>query len=268
MRGQWPSTTPPLKNLSLTSGLSARPPTIHTSARHSRRTQRWPHSPDPLTTQRRSTGPPSANASTSSSSFLTTFSAPVNALGGDHWSTALHWAATKGAVAVMAALIAHGADTSIRDSAGYEPVHIATQHGHTFAVIYLLALGTCVDVPERGRTSTRCCGLHTAATLNITDAAARGQPTQTARTAPARASCTTARARATRTLSVCCSSTAPTLRPRTARAKRVPTWLRARAACGLHACRPSTAVRPCSEKSGRASSGVRRSKLPSSCGAA
>lgn len=66
--------------------------------------------------------------------------APVNQLGGDHWSTALHWATCRGQIGTMALLIQRGADvTGLRDQQGYLPIHIAAQHGQTFALLFLLS---------------------------------------------------------------------------------------------------------------------------------
>lgn len=81
--------------------------------------------------------------------------APVNALGGEQWSTALHWAATKGHLEAMGLLLNYGADPTIRDQPGYTTLHLAAQHGQIFAILYLLSIGRN-EVDERdnfGRTA-------------------------------------------------------------------------------------------------------------------
>ncbi|PJF16788.1 Palmitoyltransferase [Paramicrosporidium saccamoebae] len=94
------------------------------------------------------------NDRTSILRYLLEKGAVVNSLGGEQWSTALHWATTKGHIDAMSTLVTFGADLALRDQPGYTALHLAAQHGQTLAVLYLLALG--VDVEERdgfGRTA-------------------------------------------------------------------------------------------------------------------
>lgn len=77
--------------------------------------------------------------------YLLENNAQINALAGDNWSTALHWASSKGHIDAMAMLVAFGADLAIRDQLGYTALHIAAQNGQSLGVVYLIALGADVD---------------------------------------------------------------------------------------------------------------------------
>lgn len=86
--------------------------------------------------------------------YLLEQGASVNALGGEQWSTALHWAASKGHLNTMALLVSFGADLAIRDQPGYTPLHLAAQHGQALAILYLLALKVPIDEGDSfGRTA-------------------------------------------------------------------------------------------------------------------
>ena len=78
----------------------------------------------------------------------------------DTGQTALHWAAVKGAVAVVVRLYRGGADLRARDSLGASAAVLAVQQGHLETLVLLLhwdaALGTLAD-------SNGCAVLHWAA---------------------------------------------------------------------------------------------------------
>ena len=72
----------------------------------------------------------------------------INATGQGGW-TALHFAAREGRSDVVAALLAHKGDPSIRTSKGEQPLHCAAEKGHV-AVVALLCTTPGVDVNAPG----------------------------------------------------------------------------------------------------------------------
>jgi ankyrin repeat protein len=70
----------------------------------------------------------------------------VNAKCNRDMSTALHWAASNGNCSIGLLLIENGADFTLFDGAGYAPIHIACQRGHSLFVSMLIELDkTLVD---------------------------------------------------------------------------------------------------------------------------
>ncbi|HVG84630.1 MAG TPA: ankyrin repeat domain-containing protein [Vicinamibacterales bacterium] len=95
--------------------------------------------------------------------------ADVNAAQGDGM-TALHWAAQKGDIELVAMLLSAGA--SVRATTrlgGYTPMHLASQAGHPRVVAALLAAGSPADV----RTATGASPLMLAARSGSVDTATR-----------------------------------------------------------------------------------------------
>lgn len=66
--------------------------------------------------------------------------AEVDALGGDLVATPLQWAARNGYIYVMQLLVEWGADPGIRDSQGYNSLHLATHSSGVMPLVYLLNL--------------------------------------------------------------------------------------------------------------------------------
>lgn len=51
-------------------------------------------------------------------------------------------------------LIKRSANPNLMDAQGYNPLHLASHAGHTFMMVYLLAVGVPVDSPDSmGRTA-------------------------------------------------------------------------------------------------------------------
>jgi len=79
--------------------------------------------------------------------------APVNAAEGDGM-TALHWAASKGKLALVKLLIDAGANVHATTRLGnYTPLLLAAEHGHAGAIQALLAAGAKVDAVDSTGTS-------------------------------------------------------------------------------------------------------------------
>lgn len=70
----------------------------------------------------------------------------VDAIGGDLNATPLQWAVRGGHQSMVALLMNHGADPSIKDGEGSAAIHIAAQYSFWPIVAYLVAKGVDVDV--------------------------------------------------------------------------------------------------------------------------
>lgn len=98
--------------------------------------------------------------------MLLSAGADPNAMVEKTLSTPLHWAAGLGLIGICSLLLMKGGAPGMPDGSGYMACHLAAQHGHTLAVLYLLSSGnTPVDAVDSGR---RTC-LHWAAIKNHPD---------------------------------------------------------------------------------------------------
>lgn len=77
--------------------------------------------------------------------FLLEQGANANALGGDLQAPPIHWAICKGLLKITALLIKFGADPGIKDTQGYDAMHICAQNSFPFIAIYLLANGANIE---------------------------------------------------------------------------------------------------------------------------
>jgi len=77
--------------------------------------------------------------------FYMSKGAIVDAIGGDLNATPLHWAVRQGHQSMVASLMRHGADPSIRDAEGSAALHIASQFSFWPIVAFLIAKGVDVD---------------------------------------------------------------------------------------------------------------------------
>ena len=75
-----------------------------------------------------------------------------------HGNTALHWASSLGNMAVVEALLAAGANASVRNNWGSTPVHMAVRNGKSTILQRLIAAGGNIDQQD----SSRCTPLHDA----------------------------------------------------------------------------------------------------------
>lgn len=71
--------------------------------------------------------------------------ADVNAIGGEHSSTPIMWAAQKSHYYIIHLLLQHGADPAQYDNQGYNALHLTTFDGNLFQLIILLHTGISVD---------------------------------------------------------------------------------------------------------------------------
>ena len=69
----------------------------------------------------------------------------MDALGGDLVATPVQWAARNGYLYVIQLLIAHGADPNIRDTQGYNTLHLVTHSSSIMPLLYLLHQPISVD---------------------------------------------------------------------------------------------------------------------------
>uniref|UniRef100_W5N3E2 Retinoic acid induced 14 n=1 Tax=Lepisosteus oculatus TaxID=7918 RepID=W5N3E2_LEPOC len=58
--------------------------------------------------------------------------------------SALHWAAAKGQVECLGAILAHGADASVLDASGSSPLHLAAKNNHQECALKLIQQSKCV----------------------------------------------------------------------------------------------------------------------------
>jgi ankyrin repeat protein len=85
------------------------------------------------------------NAQLATCRYLLEQGAEVDALGGDLVATPMLWAARSGYLYVIQLLIAHGADPNIRDTQGYNTLHLVTHSSSIMPLLYLLHQPISVD---------------------------------------------------------------------------------------------------------------------------
>jgi ankyrin repeat protein len=85
------------------------------------------------------------NAQISACKYLLDQGAEVDALGGDLVATPMQWAARNGYLYVIQLLIAHGADPNVKDSQGYNSLHLVTHSSVVMALLYMLQQPVAVD---------------------------------------------------------------------------------------------------------------------------
>ena len=85
------------------------------------------------------------NAQVPTCRYLLEQGAEVDALGGDLVATPVQWAARNGYLYVIQLLIAHGADPNIRDTQGYNTLHLVTHSSSIMPLLYLLHQPISVD---------------------------------------------------------------------------------------------------------------------------
>ena len=78
------------------------------------------------------------NAQAPATGYLLEQGAGVDALGGDLVATLMRWAARNGYLYVIQVLIAHGAYPNIRDTQGYNTLHLVTHSSSIMPLLYLL----------------------------------------------------------------------------------------------------------------------------------
>ncbi|KAK7045356.1 palmitoyltransferase akr1 [Paramarasmius palmivorus] len=94
------------------------------------------------------------NAQVPACRFLLEQGAEVDALGGDLVATPMQWAARNGYLYVIHLLISWGADPDIRDSQGYNTLHLVTHSSSVMPLLYLLHQPINVDSRDsQGHTS-------------------------------------------------------------------------------------------------------------------
>jgi palmitoyltransferase ZDHHC13/17 len=77
--------------------------------------------------------------------YLLEQGAEVDALGGDLVAPPVQWAARSGHLYVIQLLIAHGADPNIKDTQGYNTLHLVTHSSTVMPLLYLLHQPISVD---------------------------------------------------------------------------------------------------------------------------
>jgi palmitoyltransferase ZDHHC13/17 len=85
------------------------------------------------------------NAQVPACRYLLEQGAEVDALGGDLVATPMQWAARSGYLYVIQLLIAHGADPNIKDTQGYNTLHLVTHSSSIMPLLYLLHQPISVD---------------------------------------------------------------------------------------------------------------------------
>ncbi|CAG8476478.1 8423_t:CDS:2 [Diversispora eburnea] len=80
--------------------------------------------------------------------YLIDNGAEVDAFGGDLVATPLHWAARNGHLPTVTLLINHGADPNLRDSQGFNGLHLATHSSNSMLVLYLIFQDMDIDTPD------------------------------------------------------------------------------------------------------------------------
>ncbi|KAH9988065.1 hypothetical protein BJV74DRAFT_839836 [Russula compacta] len=85
------------------------------------------------------------NAQLPACRYLLEQGAEVDALGGDLIATPLQWAARNGYLYIIQLLIAHGADPSIKDTQGYNTLHLVTHSSSIMPLLYIIHQPISVD---------------------------------------------------------------------------------------------------------------------------
>ena len=85
------------------------------------------------------------NAQLPTCRYLLEQGAEVDALGGDLVATPMQWAARNGYLYAIQLLIAHGADPNIKDTQGYNTLHLVTHSSSIMPLLYLLHQPISVD---------------------------------------------------------------------------------------------------------------------------
>ena len=85
------------------------------------------------------------NAQLPACRYLLEQGAEVDALGGDLVATPMQWASRNGYLYVIQLLIAHGADPNIKDTQGYNTLHLVTHSSSITPLLYLLHQPLSVD---------------------------------------------------------------------------------------------------------------------------
>jgi palmitoyltransferase ZDHHC13/17 len=85
------------------------------------------------------------NAQLPACRYLLEQGAEVDALGGDLVATPMQWAARNGHLYLIQLLIAHGADPNIKDTQGYNTLHLVTHSSTVMPLLYLLHQPISVD---------------------------------------------------------------------------------------------------------------------------
>ncbi|THH12426.1 hypothetical protein EW146_g7710 [Bondarzewia mesenterica] len=85
------------------------------------------------------------NAQVAACRYLLEQGAEVDALGGDLMATPMQWAARGGYLYVIQLLVAHNADPNIKDSQGYNTLHLVTHSSTIMPLLYLLHQPISVD---------------------------------------------------------------------------------------------------------------------------
>jgi palmitoyltransferase len=85
------------------------------------------------------------NAQLPACRYLLEQGAEVDALGGDLVATPMQWAARNGYLYVIQLLIAHGADPNIKDTQGYNTLHLVTHSSSIMPLLYLIHQPISID---------------------------------------------------------------------------------------------------------------------------
>jgi ankyrin repeat protein len=85
------------------------------------------------------------NAQLPACRYLLEQGAEVDALGGDLVATPMQWAARNGYLYIIQLLIAHGADPNIKDTQGYNTLHLVTHSSSIMPLLYLIHQPISID---------------------------------------------------------------------------------------------------------------------------
>ncbi|CAG8606717.1 5779_t:CDS:2 [Dentiscutata heterogama] len=80
--------------------------------------------------------------------YLIDNGAEIDAFGGDLVATPLHWASRNGHLSSVTLLINHGANPSLRDSQGFDCLHLAVHSSNPMLVLYFIFLDVAVDTQD------------------------------------------------------------------------------------------------------------------------
>ncbi|CAG8466373.1 21052_t:CDS:2 [Gigaspora margarita] len=80
--------------------------------------------------------------------YLIDNGAEIDAFGGDLIATPLHWASRNGHLPSVTLLINHGANPSLRDSQGFDCLHLAVHSSNPMLVLYFIFLDMAVDTQD------------------------------------------------------------------------------------------------------------------------